>query len=691
MEMEQSISQRRLEEFYIRFYSTISEATRSQKHGEAMGKSRDKRVQHSKQEDITIDSSSSTETIGCTPSVLLDSSSGSDVRNQDIDGGNQRMLLEEGGKHHTASVPSTPSMSSLMLMHDPTATARYRSRSTTTTKTAMPQPRAEPPSPRYIDPVKAEDAAVRITSNLLEHNRLCRDLQRVINQKLREQDFKEPSTTIEADEVDMLRKTLRYINTNPVVNSVEAVVSTMKEKTSRKPLGTDGFLDGKPYVSPLPRYSSRKTPISLNRSLHSLLTRRPIPHSVISKVCYNLLTSPFSPDTATYNILIHNLTLLRQNKLAELVFHEMIRVGDIPDEYTITALLELMVKSGDYQGWRNIVRIQKREEKRWQNSKGRVRSKYLMETLIIHSAKFGVRKLIRRYIQDLKTYWPQDPEPGRNVLVALIRFYSEMKEWENGKYCWQKLLNMDIERKEKALSIGAKLQGEEILDEYSWYWWLRHCKSCNKMNIMSDWMKKAETRGVNVQRLLERGPTKHRGLHVRNSNKNPSLSMLQGSGDWWEEREQERQLRRKSRLSKHDASTTPVKFTEEEKQRLLGDTIYRKLSSVSAFDPLPSLDWEEPASAPENGKDTCEPGVVNDAQEAKIWDNILHRRMYMLLNRHQYQELKEAQGKIRITKEEAKRGEILKLWKMEDEKMPFPEGTSAREQEPLPKFRKVYL
>lgn len=670
--IEQSASQRRLEEFYIRFYSTISESAQFRKHGETIGKNRGKGVRHSRQEDA------STQTIESAPSVSLSSSNG-DVRNQDIDGG-------EGEQQHTASVPSIPSMSSLMSMHDPTATARYRSRSTTTAQTTMPQPRAEPLAPRYIDLVRAEDAAIRITSNLLGHNRLCRDLQKIINQKLREQDLKGPSTAIETDAVDMLRKTLRYINTNPVANSVKAVVSITGEKTNSGPLGTDGFLDGKPYISPMPRYSSRKPPLALNWSLHSLLTRRPIPHGVISKVCFNLLTSHLSPDTNTYNILIRNLTLLRQNKLAELVFHEMIRVGDIPDEYTITVLLELMVKSGDFQGWSNIVRTQKREEKHWRSSKGRVRSKFLMETLIIHSARFGVRKLIRRFIRALKRYWPQDPEPGRNVLVALIRFYSEMKEWNNGMYCWQKLQGMDTERRGKTLLNGATAEGEEILDQYSWYWWLRHCKSCNKMNIMSDWMKKAEARGINVQRLLARGPTKERGLHVRSSNKSPSLGMLQDSGDWWEEREQERQLLQRSRLPKHDTSTR-VQFTEEEKRKLLGEAIYSKLSSESAFDP-PSLDWEEPASVSENGNDTSEPSVKDSHQESRIWENILSRRMYMLLNRHHYQELKEARGKIRISKEEAARGEILKQWKIKDEKMAVPDGMSAR---PLPKVSKVYL
>ena len=597
--------------------------------------------------------------------------------------------------------PSPNWNSSLIDLHDPTRATRYTELSR---RTSQPRPPKNPPTrpPRAFNPIsphKAEEATINITRNLLDHERLGRDLRRLINQKLRELDLKDKQTQswgtqpASSREVEMLRNALRWINSKSVSESTKATEKIIGQEP--RPLLMPRNVNGRLYIPPFPRYEGSKTPaIKMNKALHALLSRRPVPHSVIPKVCYNLLTSPIPPDTHTYNILINQLVYLRQNTLAELVFQEMIRAGDMPDEYTVVALLNLMSKMGDLEGWSKVVKIQKREEKSWRELKGRKRSKYLLETLIIHSARFGQRSLIKRYTRALRRYWPEDPEPSKNVLTALIRFYGEKQEWNNGYGCWAKLLKMDSEATEKALREG-KEEDAQILDQFAWYWWLKHCKSCSRGSALEKWADRAMERGIDVERLLARGPDKQRGLYVRSTNKNPALTQRLALGDWWEEKRIEKQAEAEAR----GRPASQPGFTEDEKRSLLGDYFYHRIygieesskgfiqpvgpqtsfipmrntgsrNSLSAYNPpwtVPGVSAEQSQHGrgmrPENA-----PGIARTrnlkwvAEEQNLWQDILIRRMRMLLHRHYGQEVKEKEGEIRITPEERKRAEILIQW-----------------------------
>ncbi|KAF8475585.1 hypothetical protein BDZ91DRAFT_709956 [Kalaharituber pfeilii] len=631
-------SSRRLGEFYARFYSTMAKNTMGQgqtkDHGDGRAQQEAKGNHHSNhvQQQSAIKATHS-----------HSNGNSKDTASQKMPGRGRGMLNSErggarwnygdplttGGANSTTESTemshdsSTDSSYSLIDLYNPTL---YQTIPENQPLLSAEDP-SKPPAPPPPDIHKAEEATVHITNSFLEHERLGRELRKMITDKLKELEQagdqgSKPWLVKQARsyEVILLRNTLRFINKRPIAETAKVVASLRKGKDEQtvKPINpVNPKLFGQQYVPPFPTYTqSERPPVALNSALHQLLTRRPVPINIIPKICYNLLTSPIAPDSWTYNILIRNMVLLRQNVLAELVFQEMVRAGEIPDEYTIVALLELMAKAGDFKGWLRVARIQKHEEKNWQRLKGRVRSKFLMETLIIHAARFGKRGHMRRYIKALRRYWPEDPEPGKAVLTALIRFYGEKREWTNGRACWLRLLQMDIDARANAHAAMGSSAGERVkvevdaMDERAWYWWLRCCQKCGRLETMGRWAAMARLRGVDVNRLLKKGPQKRRGLHVRKTNKVPVLKnhALGSLVDWWEE--WNRKLR-SGEMQDEDIQSENLKaaykaaldrlhgrkpimvneerhvISEEEKRELLGERLYKKLYEPASVETAP--------------------------------------------------------------------------------------------------------
>lgn len=677
---------RRLGEFYVRFYSHMSEAAQSQDYDKSLDKNKDKNPNRYEKRDaptITHDEpmepslqrySTRATHLQVRPAAVIGAGQYSHISGYDGD----LPRADQQFQLHISSDSLDTSAPSLVSTYDPTAAARFQKHPN---KKRVHGFKNRVTEARYIDSSKSEEAAVSITTNLIRQNTLGLELLKIHNQRLRKlaresEDW--ASKTAQRQDIEMLRNALKYINSNSVADTAIATASITGKEVKSEPGAQDTGLNFREYSAPFPRYTSTKPPISLNNALQTLLTRRPVLHNVIPKVCYNLLTSYSGPDTNTYNILLRNLVLMRKNALAELVFQEMIVAGEAPDEYTIVALLELMVKSGDFKGWLSVARLQHKVEKGRRESKGRARSKYLMECLIIHAARFGKRDLIRRYTRALRNYWPQNPEPGGKVLTALIRFYCEKQEWQNGRYCWVKLLTMDEKRTQNAIQSGLKPSSEEALDERAWYWWLRHCKTCGMESELKKWAVMAKERGVDTDRLLAKGPNKLRGLHVRAKNKSPVLIRYDPAGDMWEEQRVKKQKDLSAML------TPPPPISETEKREILGDVFYERLYRPSSEDP-PSQDRNLKLLMPNQvqtskgilapnkmqglhaGPDKVEKeenaADLTGHEKSQIWENIVVTRMDMLLRRHKAQEIKEYKGEIRITDEERRRGEILAKWK----------------------------
>jgi hypothetical protein len=74
---------------------------------------------------------------------------------------------------------------------------------------------------------------------------------------------------------------------------------------------------------------------------------------LVAKICYNMLVSTAPPSIATYNILIHEFTRLRQHHLAQVVvnsFHEDSKFS--PNERTVKLILDHYIAKGDPAGFR---------------------------------------------------------------------------------------------------------------------------------------------------------------------------------------------------------------------------------------------------------------------------------------------------------------------------------------------------
>jgi hypothetical protein len=78
----------------------------------------------------------------------------------------------------------------------------------------------------------------------------------------------------------------------------------------------------------------------------------------IAKVCYNLLVSPAAPDVTTYNILLENLTRMKQYKLVDVVLNSFTynAVFIKPNEWTFACLLNYYTATNNKRAFSTTIK-----------------------------------------------------------------------------------------------------------------------------------------------------------------------------------------------------------------------------------------------------------------------------------------------------------------------------------------------
>lgn len=467
----------------------------------------------------------------------------------------------------------------------------------------------EKPLPRE-ERVFIEKSIATITNRFLQHNRLCRELRA----EMKSRRSIPPKRSL-AEEVELLKRTLRYVTTHhyepsapkpdpptetdsvapsltalplaepPPTEPAPAEPSTGPKTSALKPTPVPWF---SPYLPPFPNYSSPDPAHPLNSSLARLLGQRPPSPAIIPRICYNLLTSSSAPNIYTYNVLIEGLTRVRDGSLAHVVFRNLVSGGlgpkGRPTEDTIVRMLNLCVKTGDRAGFDKIVKITaRRNMATWigrdqyrvkKKPEQKRRSRQLFEMLITGAARFGDVQQVRVWLRAMTRECPDDPRPGVYMLTSLMRMWTEMKNWDRGLQCWRDMRGADL----RAFRQMVKL-----------------CRECKKPNYEKKVLDAAALRGWKEEVMEPIRKTK--GLPLRRENKTPHI--------------------RAQRYLPNAAVTPPPgldAFTGA-----LERTWKTTLDATDSADPEEKLKQAVPRSKKRSS--------MSDAARSRIWDNVISRRM----------------------------------------------------------------
>lgn len=481
-----------------------------------------------------------------------------------------------------------------------------------------------------------EKSTMQLTTRFLEHDRLSRELRAQIRHSQTENSHPENKAEAEAlkksisEEVELLKRTLRYISTHfyePPTSNSQPTSDPQPTSDSPQPTTTPSpptdLKTSVPYFTylpPFPNFTSGAGASLLNRSLVKLLRVRPPPPALIPKLCYNLLTSPSPPSISTYNILIEGLTRLRHGSLGHIVFRNLIEGGlgpqGKPNEDTIVRMLNLCVKTADLDGFNRIIKITthrnmatwwgyghlRSEKSRRQKRRGKV----VLETMIHGAARFGDVQQARVWLRAMRRECPENPDPSVYLLTSLIRMWTEMGDWDRGLRCWRDLVRLDIKWQGTRVGKPADLRAFRQM--------LKLCSRCEKPKMYDRVFKLGVSRGwTEVQ--LTTPVNKTKGLWSRRENKTPHIRGLRENDEegtfvmealqrLWAEEDRERE-----RIEKKQ------KKTKEWKEKM-------KMGRKSNSDATTPVEKTEQMAVCSVKKP-----IVSDAAKSRIWDNVISRRM----------------------------------------------------------------
>jgi hypothetical protein len=112
----------------------------------------------------------------------------------------------------------------------------------------------------------------------------------------------------------------------------------------------------------LPSYSTHKEAhnganYAISRILSPLNPDPGMIDLMVAKICYNLLLSAAPPSIATYTLMIHHFTRVKQHRLAQVVINSFLYDSKFrPNENTIAAILDHYAAIGDRDGFASMVR-----------------------------------------------------------------------------------------------------------------------------------------------------------------------------------------------------------------------------------------------------------------------------------------------------------------------------------------------
>jgi len=367
-----------------------------------------------------------------------------------------------------------------------------------------------------IHPNNIEVSVYRLVKRLEDHDRLLRALETEIERRnmLHREAQSAAEKDVHAKELQSLQRVYVHIVTHYYdTRVVDLVMRAVKASKSR--VAPNAHSTNRPYLPPFPHYDSPHPPVALNKATLNLFHPRVPPPRLLLKISYNLLTSNSAPDAKTYNILLRGFTIHRQNSLAHMVFHSMVDLGLHFDDYGVVAILNLCVKSADYDAFRRVMRILQTQAR---EGGPRVhRTKMVYEAMIHGAAKFGHLERVKLLIRAVKRNFPHSPLLSITLLTGLLRLWAQKRNWKEGKVIWKRMKRLD--------RIARRRKEDPATDHRAYYQMLQLCKSCGKRTALAKILEETRERGWVLDDFITR-PEKTKGLHVTSEIKVPRLAEL---------------------------------------------------------------------------------------------------------------------------------------------------------------------
>ncbi|PWW74628.1 hypothetical protein C7212DRAFT_298385 [Tuber magnatum] len=117
-----------------------------------------------------------------------------------------------------------------------------------------------------------------------------------------------------------------------------------------------------------------------------------------------------------------------------------------PNEGTIVRLIGLCVKSNDYAGFLKVMNILWRQQMRpGKTRQERRRSKPILQAIIYGFAMFGNSDQVMVYLRALARECPDSPEPSMWLRTVILKLSTEQSNWPQGIRTWKQMMKQDAQ------------------------------------------------------------------------------------------------------------------------------------------------------------------------------------------------------------------------------------------------------
>lgn len=243
---------------------------------------------------------------------------------------------------------------------------------------------------------------------------------------------------------------------------------------------------------------------ALNRSLFALLhgmEREANFSSLMTKICYNLLTSRNPPNINTYNLLLVRFSQLENKELVRVVLTSMREAHIRPNEVTHATLLrfftttnnafefkEYLNRMNGYQGGlaltkfgQHISPIRMDTVRSFVQGGAKMAEKARMNGEVYVSLIVGVLKFLSSQLAMLyyRKMISEGWKPDTEVLTAILRHCCYRSEWNAGLLVWEQILE-----------VGHRAS------TFSYQWMLRLCQVCEQQDMFNQILRDGINRGA---------------------------------------------------------------------------------------------------------------------------------------------------------------------------------------------------
>lgn len=370
-----------------------------------------------------------------------------------------------------------------------------------------------------IHPTLVEKAVRKLSMRLEIHNRLVRALEREIER--RKQAYAAAGSQEDKDahakEMRALERVYSYITRCFYDDQTSVAVLKAIEASQSRIVGSHlpPFIM-RPYLPPFPYYTSIVRPVLLNKAMLNLFDPAVPRPSLLIKVSYNLVTSAVAPDVATFNILLRGFAVYRLNSLAHMVFQCLVESSLVLDDYSLSAIANLCVKSSDFESLRRVIGVLKEQ----QEGLDTVPSKVGLEALMSALTRFGKPALGARYERTIRRFYPGVSTLSTYTLTSLLKLHTEKRDWAAGMQVWQRLKGLDAiaQREDQPLATDLRAYRQMVL----------FCRACAEPATQKAVMAEARARGWLADQIFSPVP-KTKGVLFTSEIKVPRLVQLTGA------------------------------------------------------------------------------------------------------------------------------------------------------------------